>query len=48
MVVARLDSEVADIDDINCKVIHSLCKIEDRDYFSLALNNIYFDVSSSK
>ena len=25
--VARLDSEIADIMDINCKVIHSRCKI---------------------
>jgi hypothetical protein len=31
--VARLDSEVA---DINCKVIHSLCKIKE-DFYKSAL-----------
>jgi hypothetical protein len=41
--MARLDSEVADIDDINCKVIHSLCKIKVRDNLTrLALNQYLF------
>jgi hypothetical protein len=35
--VARLDSEVADIDDINCKVIHSLCEIEVGDFLTVSL-----------
>lgn len=26
--MAQLDSEIADIDDISCKLIHSLCKIK--------------------
>lgn len=34
--MARLDSEVADIYDINCKVIHSLCKIKE-DFYKSAL-----------
>jgi len=36
-VYARLDSEVADIEDINCKVIHSLCKIDGRDSLNVSL-----------
>jgi len=43
--VARLDSEIVDIADINCNVIHSQCKIiVDDEKNVICLRNIYMYV----